>query len=132
MKFSDAGDPDRLADRTALAQAKKTRDAGLDEPKAARLVDDPFDPDAWRTRHDHGISESGEDGASPLLAGLIDFLIDIGNLLDPNLPFFVLHAEHLIERPMKVVTDVGYLLVQAVQGVAYDSPRSPPVSISKL
>ena len=129
IEFGDAGDAHGLAHGAALAQAKEARHAGVDQAQAAGLVDDPFDANAWRTRHDHA---RGLPATTELLAGLVDFLVDVGNLLDPNLPFFVLHSEHLIERPMKVVTDVRYLLVQAIQGVAYDSPRSPPVSISKL
>ena len=65
-----------------------------------------------------------------LLTRLIDLRIDLGNLSHPDLSLLVLHAEHFIERPMEVVTDVGYLLVEPVQGVAYDSPKSPPVSTS--
>ena len=67
-----------------------------------------------------------------LLPCLVDLLVNLRDLFDPRLSLFVLHVEDLIERPMKVVSDVRYLLVQAIQGVAYDSPTPPPVSISNL
>jgi hypothetical protein len=38
--------------------------------------------------------------------------IDLGNLLYPPLPFSVFQAHDLAIRPMKVVSDVGYLLKQ--------------------
>lgn len=66
-----------------------------------------------------------------LLTRLVNFLIDFGDLFDPDLPLFVLHFQDLVEGPMEVVANVRYLLIEPVQGVAYDSPRSPPVSTSK-
>jgi hypothetical protein len=44
----------------------------------------------------------------------------------------VFHVQDLVRGPVEVVCDVSYLLVQLVQGVAYDSPtlNSPPRSIS--
>src|SRR3972149_414062 len=50
-------------------------------------------------------------------------LIDPGNLLTPPLPFPVFHIDDLIKRPVEVICDKGYLLVQPVEGVAYYSPR---------
>jgi hypothetical protein len=36
--------------------------------------------------------------------------------------FGVLECEHLFSRPMHVIGDEGYLLAEAFEGVAYDSP----------
>ena len=63
-------------------------------------------------------------------AGLVDLFIDFRDLIDPDLALAVLHVEAIIDAPMEVVGDVRYLLVDALQGVAYDSPRSPPRSTS--
>src|SRR5919197_176477 len=57
--------------------------------------------------------------------------VDLGDLLDPPAPIRVLHREHVLPRPVEVVGDVGYLLVEAVEGVAYDSP-GPARSASNL
>lgn len=64
--------------------------------------------------------------------GLVDLLVDLGDLLDPYLALPVFHVQDLVRGPVEVVCDVSYLLVQLVQGVAYDSPtlNSPPRSIS--
>ena len=43
----------------------------------------------------------------------------------------MLHREDVINAPMKMVRDIRYLLIDALQGVAYDSPRSAPRSTSK-
>jgi hypothetical protein len=39
----------------------------------------------------------------------------------------MLQIQNLFKRPVKVIRDVGYLLVQAVEGVAY----APPASLAK-
>src|SRR5215213_4025996 len=57
--------------------------------------------------------------------------VDLGDLFDPPAPVRVLHREHVLHGPVEVVGDVGYLLVEAVEGVAYDSPR-PARSASNL
>ena len=41
------------------------------------------------------------------------------------------HRENVIDGPMEVIRDVSYLLIDAFQGVAYDSPMSVPKSKSK-
>ncbi len=43
----------------------------------------------------------------------------------------VLQRQDLIERPVKVIGDVGYLLLEPIEGVAYDSPVGS-TSTSKL
>jgi hypothetical protein len=42
----------------------------------------------------------------------------------------MLHVKDVIGRPVEVVSDVSYLLVDLVQGVAYDSPSATPISTS--
>lgn len=42
----------------------------------------------------------------------------------------MLHIENIIERPVKMICYVGYLLVNLLQGVAYDSPSAVPISTS--
>ncbi len=49
--------------------------------------------------------------------------MDIRDLLHPGAPFGVLQAQHLFTRPMKVIRNEGYLLVQPVEGVADHPPR---------
>ena len=41
------------------------------------------------------------------------------------------HIENVISRPVKMVSNEGYLLVNIFQGVAYNSPRRPN-SLSKI
>lgn len=50
--------------------------------------------------------------------------VDAGNLPHPNLPFFVLHGHDLIMWPIEVIGNIGYLLTQAIEGVAGYPPRS--------
>jgi hypothetical protein len=42
----------------------------------------------------------------------------LSDLGDPASPIGVLQREHGLQRPVEVVGDVGYLLVEAVEGVA--------------
>ena len=65
------------------------------------------------------------------LSGTVDFLIYLGNFAHPNLTLLVFHREYVVDGPMEVVRDVSYLLIDAFQGVAYDSPMSVPKSNSK-
>lgn len=54
------------------------------------------------------------------LAGsaFINFLVDLGNFTNPNLAFFVFHIEDVVYRPVEVISDIRYLLIQLIQGVA--------------
>jgi len=56
--------------------------------------------------------------------------VDLGNLLDPAPAVAMLQIHDLVERPMEMIGDVGYLLVEAFQGVAYNSPTAATVSTS--
>jgi hypothetical protein len=62
------------------------------------------------------------------LAGLP---IDLRDLLDEALPVAVLQVQDLVQRPVEVVCQEGYLLEEIIEGVAYDSPR-PAGSISNV
>ncbi|MBP8054754.1 MAG: hypothetical protein KA314_02880 [Chloroflexi bacterium] len=48
----------------------------------------------------------------------IHALINARNFLHPLPPVTMLQTHHLIMRPVKVVSDEGYLLLQLVEGVA--------------
>ena len=58
--------------------------------------------------------------------------VDLGNLSHPLLSLCVFEDENLIQWPVKVVGQVGYLLVQSIEGVAYDSPPRLARSTSNL
>ena len=62
----------------------------------------------------------------------IEPAIDISNFFDPPLPFGVFEIENLSQGPVKVISDIGYLLVQAFEGVAYDCPPRFAKSSSKV
>ena len=49
-------------------------------------------------------------------------LIDTADLLTPDAPIRVREVQNLRVVPVKVIGNEGYLLVQPVEGVAYDSP----------
>ncbi len=66
-----------------------------------------------------------------LFFSLVQSLVDLGNFLHPLPPIIMLHLEYVIERPVKVVGDVGYLLEEVLEGVAFYSPGLP-ISTSKL
>ena len=57
-------------------------------------------------------------GRSLTGAAFVDFLVDLGNLADPDLPFLVFHVEYVVYRPVKMISDIRYLLIQLIQGVA--------------
>jgi hypothetical protein len=42
----------------------------------------------------------------------------------------VFKIENIIGRPVKMIGKIGYLLVQAIEGVAYDSPGKSAKSTS--
>ena len=44
--------------------------------------------------------------------------VDTGDFFHPLLAFTVLQVHDGIPRPVKVIRNIGYLLMQAVQGVA--------------
>gem|GEM_PF-6886446 len=48
--------------------------------------------------------------------------VDLTDLFDPLVPLTMLESENVVERPVEVVGDVRYLLVQSVRGVAGYSP----------
>ena len=50
--------------------------------------------------------------------------VDLVDLLDPTPPIGMLEAQHVLERPVEVVGDIGYLLMELNEGVACYSPTS--------
>ena len=54
----------------------------------------------------------------PILFRAVDPFIDRRNLLYPTPPLGMLEIEHVVVRPVKVIRDEGYLLIQRVEGVA--------------
>jgi len=55
--------------------------------------------------------------------GLLRRTIHLDNLFHPAPPLGVFEREQLLVRPVEVISDVGYLLVNLGEGVAYDSPK---------
>lgn len=53
---------------------------------------------------------------------LIKAAIDLGDFIDPLLPLRMFQGQDVGQRPMKMIGDVGYLLVQTLKGVASYSP----------
>jgi len=49
---------------------------------------------------------------------LVHAVVDGGDLLDPAAAVGVLEREHRFGRPVEVIGDEGYLLVQRIKGVA--------------
>src|SRR5438105_10005291 len=69
--------------------------------------------------------------AAASLRCLVDALVDLGNLLDPVVPFLVFHLQDVVEGPVKMVRDIRYLAGDLLQRVAYDSPSAvAPVPMS--
>ena len=52
----------------------------------------------------------------------VELRINSGDLVDPSLTLAVLQVHDLVIGPVEVVSNVGYLLEQAVRRVAYSSP----------
>lgn len=49
--------------------------------------------------------------------------MNIGHLPHPQPPIPVFHPKKILMLPMQIVREVGYLLVNPFEGVAYDPPR---------
>lgn len=49
--------------------------------------------------------------------------MNIGNLAHPHPPIPMFHVEQFLRGPVQIVRKVGYLLLHAFEGVAYDPPR---------
>lgn len=49
--------------------------------------------------------------------------MNIGHLPHPQPPVLMLHLQERVMLPMQIVREVGYLLVNPFEGVAYDPPR---------
>jgi len=55
---------------------------------------------------------------------IIEPAVYAGHFFHPLLPLGVIQIQNLAERPVEVKGQIGYLLPQAIQGVAYAPPRS--------
>ena len=69
------------------------------------------------------------------LSGIVDLAVNARDLPQPDVALVVLHIQDVVERPVEVIGDVGYLLVKLLQGVASYPPwpttrPSPPPSRS--
>lgn len=53
----------------------------------------------------------------------IHSLVNIRDLRNPLLPLAMIHTHNLVMGPVEVIGDVGYLLIQAICGVAGYPPR---------
>ncbi len=51
-------------------------------------------------------------------AALVDLFVDLRDFANPDLPFLVFHVEYVVYRPVKMISDIRYLLIQLIQGVA--------------
>lgn len=49
---------------------------------------------------------------------LVEPAIDLRNFLDPALPLTMFQVEHFAGRPVKMIGNVGYLLIDLIEGVA--------------
>ena len=58
-----------------------------------------------------------------LRAQLVEMGVDTCNLVDPLLSLSMLHIHHLVVGPVKVKSEIGYLLAQPGEGVANYPPR---------
>jgi hypothetical protein len=64
----------------------------------------------------------------PPVSNLSDFgqlTVYFRNLPRPQATVTVLHLQDVLERPVEIVGDVSYLLVQLLEGVAYNPPGLP-------
>ena len=60
----------------------------------------------------------------PLCSCLVHSLIDAGNLFYPLPTVTMFHVRNLVMVPMKVICNKGYLLIQLIEGVAYNPPMT--------
>ncbi len=65
------------------------------------------------------------DDITHMSSRAIDSFIDFRDFLHPIMSLLMGHIEDVISRPVKMVSNEGYLLVYIFQGVAYNSPRRP-------
>src|SRR5262249_43389853 len=125
-------DPRRLVARPLLGRAEEGGDAGLDALERQVAIAGGLDVDAGRlVNAAHGITLQTRSALAGALGGVVDALVDLGDLLDPHVALLVLHLQDVVHAPVKMVRDVGYLAGDLVQRVAYDSPSAvAPVPMS--
>lgn len=49
----------------------------------------------------------------------------LSNLFCPPAAVMVLHLQDVLKWPVEIIGNVSYLLLQLLEGVAYDPPRRP-------
>lgn len=71
-------------------------------------------------------------GAGSVL--VVDLAVDVRDHAHPAAAIAMLQVQDVVRRPVKVIGDEGYLLVDLGEGVAYDSPDWPdsPVPLTRL
>jgi len=67
-----------------------------------------------------------------LLLLAVESLVDLADLLDPEASVGVLQGQDLLQRPVEMVGEVGYLLVELIERVAYDPPVAPGSTSNSL
>jgi hypothetical protein len=82
----------------------------------------------WLSAGQHGPRNKFEILLPP--GNFVQLAIDVGDFFHPPLSFRVFETQDFAAWPVKVVGDVGYLLMQTVEGVAAYSPPSSAKSIS--
>ena len=116
----------RLIQRTTRRYAKKCWYACLAKryvPLDLRVVLKIYTGQSIQTSncdagsHPAGLA-CGTAGTQSPAAALVDLLVNLGNLANPHLALFVLHIKDIVYRPVEVVCDIRYLLIQLIQGVA--------------
>ena len=76
-------------------------------PPLTRISHKPIYPARWR-----------QPSAPSRMDWLVEPAIDLRNFLDPALPLTMFQVEHFAGRPVKMIGNVGYLLIDLIEGVA--------------
>ena len=58
------------------------------------------------------MSSRGKPSESGVFYLFVEALVDLGDLGDPTLAFSMLERQDLLVRPMKVIGDICYLLIE--------------------
>ncbi len=102
------------------------RNAGGRHARRARVVAgsaNPCIPDCPDVSRAISIRIPFADTRRVVWSALPSFTVDNpGYFHHPPPPFGMLKRQQLLVRPVEMVGDIGYLLVEPVEGVAYDSP----------
>jgi hypothetical protein len=87
--------------------------------EAALITREPADVQGFpNCRFANGCSGKLRIETGIMIALAVPALVDGRDLFDPSQPVCVLEIDDGLVRPVKVISDEGYLLVQRLQGVA--------------